>query len=513
MPRVSRHAVALGVLAVLLGGCGGAADRLHPTSGLRLAVERYVRAIDRHDGKTICSLFSEDLHERVQRQIDRFKRPGFSDCAKVISAFIGYVEDSGQPEWKHVALDGITHVEADGRSARVYLTVTHRIKEYDFVAKPPRNVTAPVISADVLSLKNEGGWKIANVGGVLALAGPRFEDAVAPEDSPAPASPRAAAERFARDYLSGLSGGLVDPCKQLASKPPPSRPCRAPYAVNNLLSVHEGPLWEAALASRVSATVAGETANVRIQASERYLALEDSSYVLQNRPVAATMRLKQVSGQWKLAATDLLTAHALGIPVTESRTASALRGPALLDGASARTCAHPRAPTQHCPIRQPPVVLASRGGKTLLAWFATAGRDHMEIRVRSLTGTRPDGPSRIAATLNTPAAASVPRPGYLEGASDPRTGRALLVWAQGSAADTGGTPSGPVPAHRQPRPKRHYSNHQQRVVFGVHRPASARCVGLRISSISRELDGRISHWLQHGHKHRPEDALHLRYGR
>ena len=96
-------------------------------------IERYVEAIDERDGEEVCSLFSDDVRERYDSAAEEAAYQEDLDCAKIVSGFIDYVEDSGIPEWKHVRLEGEPRVAVDGDEARASFYVTHQIEDYDAV--------------------------------------------------------------------------------------------------------------------------------------------------------------------------------------------------------------------------------------------------------------------------------------------------------------------------------------------------------------------------------------------
>ena len=86
---------------------------------------RYIAAFNRHDGATVCSLFTDALRAKF----DRAYEPWHLNCAQVVTARFGYAEESGQPVWRHARILRIEHVTSAAGRARVEFRVHHTFEE------------------------------------------------------------------------------------------------------------------------------------------------------------------------------------------------------------------------------------------------------------------------------------------------------------------------------------------------------------------------------------------------
>ena len=115
--------------------------------GITETVDAFIRALDAHDGQTVCALFVPG----ALRQIHLPVRKG--GCAPSVSASIGFAEPGGQPRWRGTRLvDSDSDVIVRGGDGRLTGTVVHRFA----------GSREPSIEDDVIYLRRSGGrWLIA----------------------------------------------------------------------------------------------------------------------------------------------------------------------------------------------------------------------------------------------------------------------------------------------------------------------------------------------------------------
>ena len=433
--------------AVGTSGCFGDPN----PDGAAGTVERFVKAIDEHDGEEVCSLFSDDVRARYDDAAQEANYPGL-DCGKLVGAYIGYVEDSGIPVWKHVRLEGEPQVTVDGGRARVSFYVTHEISDYD--ADEEAEFVAPVRQADVVELVEEGfgRWKLATTGQTLARAGPgtffRTVDPVGADDADA-----AAAEAFARDYVLILSGAPIEPCAVTPPPPGAEAGCENAHSVALDYSLApEGPIWQAAEVDDMSVDLDGDQAVVNLGLTETYLSAEDNVYELSTRPFDDELVLRRGDDGWELDEPSQLYYHATGRPPPSSTTRAPGESASLLD--RGRPC---EPSVEHAlPCATGPVL--TRGPRSGLAfWSVTAADRGSKLRVRRLNDVKPRGHSRALVGFDPPGESGPYGPNDLTAVQDRRRGNGLVAWTT-SNGDTVSFHAMPIDARgRRAGPTRQFA--------------------------------------------------------
>ncbi len=120
----------------------GTADK----QGIEETVHAFIRALDAHDGKTVCALLAPGALRRIRLPMRK------GGCAASITGSIGFAEPGGQPRWRSTRLvDSDSVVLVRGGDGRFTGTVVHRFA----------GSREPSIEDDVIYLRHSGGrWLI-----------------------------------------------------------------------------------------------------------------------------------------------------------------------------------------------------------------------------------------------------------------------------------------------------------------------------------------------------------------
>ena len=118
-------------------------------------VRRYVTALDRRDGATVCRLVATAALRRVALP----RRRG--SCAASVSASIGYRNPRGSPQWRGATIVGPPAVSRAPYGARVVVPLRTRFADRGYVSRED----------DVVYLRPRGeGWLIAKPSAVFFRA-------------------------------------------------------------------------------------------------------------------------------------------------------------------------------------------------------------------------------------------------------------------------------------------------------------------------------------------------------
>jgi hypothetical protein len=175
---LARRLLLLGAVSgVLAAACGGSTDGVQgtppapsadpspqpaapaPPSSPEDVARAYVDAINAHDGETVCGLMLESAAYQ-------FRVPGWGECPKFISAYIGYGEESDTNTFHRARILDLTSGERQGelRSLRMSVEVEQNEQGNELNR---RTVTYD----DVLWLvEREGRWRLAKASGLLYVA-------------------------------------------------------------------------------------------------------------------------------------------------------------------------------------------------------------------------------------------------------------------------------------------------------------------------------------------------------
>jgi hypothetical protein len=388
--------------ALAFSGCTSGAT---PSAGsARDRAAEYVRAVGAHDGSRLCAMFSAPLRRRFEIPI-RNQKP---DCAKTVTALIGFVEDAGTPVWKGVRFARVEEVAVRDGRATVSFGALHRIAEYD--ARLHREVEHPVRLEDRLDLVwQDGEWRLDRAGATLAASG-------AAVDKPAPARTDSP-EHVVRDYLLGISGGPVDVCPIV----PATFGCE--QRRSRWWSDDPSPLWQSAAIRRLSVRVDGDSAVVDAAVQVADVQGAPGHERLLARPMRADMHVRRVRGRWTIQPSDAISRHALGLP-PEPASARPSGSPLALPAG-----VHPR------------TVIAGRGDDALL--FFTRGQS-LALRAAVVHGTSLSSSSHVVAQQQITGAVQL--------AADPSSGGAVAAWVETGATimvrriGRSGAPAGPAHA-------------------------------------------------------------------
>jgi hypothetical protein len=118
-------------------------------------VTAYVEGLDERDGETVCELLVPGAIEAVELP----RRRG--DCARSLSASIGYRDPRGLPVWESAHVQNLLTVRLEGDRASVTATTVTRFADRD----------QPSIEDDVVHLVRDGErWLIAKPSSTLYRA-------------------------------------------------------------------------------------------------------------------------------------------------------------------------------------------------------------------------------------------------------------------------------------------------------------------------------------------------------
>jgi hypothetical protein len=155
------------VAALIIGVVGGCGDEEPSREAApprpaesRAEVTRlardYVEAFNRRDGERVCDLWMPQLRDWLDRAFRLASDRGY-DCAKIIEAYIGYVEDNPQTPWLRARIVRLGRVEVAGGRASVALTLRHTSESAPDEQKH-----------DVLHfVRHDGDWKLGKQGRIL----------------------------------------------------------------------------------------------------------------------------------------------------------------------------------------------------------------------------------------------------------------------------------------------------------------------------------------------------------
>jgi len=132
------------------------APRLDPAQRRAAEVVRvYVAALNQHDGARACALFVPGALASVHFPRDR------GDCARALSASVGYRDPRGFPVYDRSRVARIARVAITGSAARVTATIVTRFAEG----------REPSIEDDLIYLEKRGGrWLIVKPSATLYRA-------------------------------------------------------------------------------------------------------------------------------------------------------------------------------------------------------------------------------------------------------------------------------------------------------------------------------------------------------
>jgi hypothetical protein len=182
---------ALFCLVVALGSAGlvrsgpGTASR----TGSAAAVARaYVQAYSRRDGKAICAASSPELRRWFVSLFRKITRRSAS-CPRAATAFIGQIDEGGQPVFQRLEVLAARTSPAD-EFTRVTVATRYHYKDYP---KP----TSSVLTDQIYLVRRPSGWQVVKPGAVffdtnsvlgspMSLDDPPITDAEAHKPAPQP---------------------------------------------------------------------------------------------------------------------------------------------------------------------------------------------------------------------------------------------------------------------------------------------------------------------------------------
>ncbi|MDQ3936858.1 MAG: hypothetical protein M3340_19765 [Actinomycetota bacterium] len=227
-----RRLLALLLLALAAAGCGddpaspnddpatGPADKLLEPARVARA---YVEAIDRRDGKRVCSLVAPYISGRWDLSLkdpDGPFPPG-TDCGEFVAGRIDYEGDCCPDRFLHARVRKAAPPREDGDLMRVDLTIDLEIDE-DSGSVHERRVVKPL--ADVVWLAEvDGAWRVAKLSAVARAASLYPPDEGARDEDPL-ARPDVVAER--RRHEEELAASERESEERAASYEPAGDPPR-----------------------------------------------------------------------------------------------------------------------------------------------------------------------------------------------------------------------------------------------------------------------------------------------
>jgi hypothetical protein len=163
-----RRAIAAIVFLLALGSasCGGSehAGGATPTEAARA----YVEAVNARDGETVCGLL-------VESAAYEFRIPDWGECAKFVSAYIGYAEESDTDTFHRARILELEEGRRSGEVQSVDLKVEVELYEDGDEARPVQKTFDDV----VWLVERDGRWRLAKASGLLYVA---FDAYTVPED-------------------------------------------------------------------------------------------------------------------------------------------------------------------------------------------------------------------------------------------------------------------------------------------------------------------------------------------
>lgn len=118
-------------------------------------VRDYVAALDARDGARVCALLAPGAIEQVELPVAK------GDCARSVSASIGYRDPRGLPVWDHGQVSRLRSVEISDQGARVVATVITRFADREGLS----------VEDDVVYLvRSADGWLVAKPSSTLYRA-------------------------------------------------------------------------------------------------------------------------------------------------------------------------------------------------------------------------------------------------------------------------------------------------------------------------------------------------------
>jgi hypothetical protein len=122
-------------------GPSGPAPSTDPERAASTAVDGFVAALDKGDGRAVCAAFSAGALDGI-----KFPSTG-ADCAATVERSLGYRDPRGLPVWRDSKPTGDISARIDGDDARVTATIVTRY----------RGQREPSVEDDVLYLRRQGG--------------------------------------------------------------------------------------------------------------------------------------------------------------------------------------------------------------------------------------------------------------------------------------------------------------------------------------------------------------------
>ncbi len=180
------------VLAILGGGCGnesgdggsggegkrsGSAGRSvgaypgDPSLTPEEVVRGYVETINERDGRRFCRLVAPYVSGALDlagRQRDPLDQPR-SNCPKLVSGFIGYVEDCCPPKFLRAHIDDVGRPSSRGRLVRVEVRLTLDVED----TATDRRARKPLLDTVWLA-RLEGAWRVAKLSALAQAASLAF---------------------------------------------------------------------------------------------------------------------------------------------------------------------------------------------------------------------------------------------------------------------------------------------------------------------------------------------------
>ena len=124
-------------------------------SAVTATVADYIRSLDRHDARRVCSLF---LPAALDLALLPRRRGG---CIRSLRASVGTAPGGGAPAWRKTTLIEVNPEDLGDRRARVSSTVTHHFSDRKYVS----------VEDDVIYLqKADGRWLLAKPSATLYRA-------------------------------------------------------------------------------------------------------------------------------------------------------------------------------------------------------------------------------------------------------------------------------------------------------------------------------------------------------
>jgi hypothetical protein len=139
------------VIALAANGCGGSSATASESSPDETA-RAYVAAVNARDGETVCDLM-------VDAAAYEFRIPGWGECPKFVSAYIGYQEDSGSPVFRGAQILDVREGERTGELRSLRLRI-----ELD------REGGQEILDDILWLVEEDGGWRLARPSGLLYAA-------------------------------------------------------------------------------------------------------------------------------------------------------------------------------------------------------------------------------------------------------------------------------------------------------------------------------------------------------